>query len=165
MKTRTAKPAPGERTARCLTWLYAGAVIVNIALLIGTPLRGGFSFIEFAAYVLNLPVERSLIATVASIVIFWALMRRKRAGLWAALFFQVAGSALALVSTISLPWTLEEEPPSGLWVAIGANAISVIIGVVLTVLLVRARRAFPARTLRSSYGMALAVLGLSLIHI
>lgn len=161
MKTRTAKPAPGERTARCLTWLYAGAVIVNIALLIGTPLRGGFSFIEFAAYVLNLPVERSLIATVASIVIFWALMRRKRAGLWAALFFQVAGAALALVSTVSmpLPWTLEEEPPSGLWVAIAANAVSVVIGVVLTVLLVRARRAFPARTLRSSYGLALAVLG------
>lgn len=170
MKHRSPQTSPrktqrGELTAKLLTWLYAFAVASNIALLFGAPLNGGFTPLELVVYVLNLPVERSLIALVTTVVIFWALMRRKRAGFWAVLFFQVIGTLLALYTALTLPSgeLAQRLRPEHLTLGLVLNWTSVVLGTVLVFFMIRAYRAFPARTRRSSYGAALGVLAVGFL--
>lgn len=157
----------GRRTARLMIWLYALATFMNVALIVTRPAHHDRTGIfEFLFGILNVPVERSLIALVITAVIFWALLRRKRAGLWAAMFFQLTGVLLGILSAIAFPlsdqwdeiWAeapLLEHP---VWDYVGA-----VVGLILLFLLFRARREFPARVVRASYGAAFLVLLIGLI--
>ncbi|MCP3425667.1 phosphatidylglycerol lysyltransferase domain-containing protein [Rothia sp. AR01] len=159
-RTPATERSRGERTARLITWLYALAVVVNLALLIAKPPRARDTVVELLFGVVNLPVDRSLISVVVSAAIFWALLRRKRVGLLGAMFFQFAGIlfalALALVTLAGDDSTelMRDRPVVGpVFDYIGAG-----VAVVLLVLMIRARRAFPARVGGTSYGAALGVL-------
>ncbi|WP_238147673.1 bifunctional lysylphosphatidylglycerol synthetase/lysine--tRNA ligase LysX [Rothia uropygioeca] len=149
---------PGRRIAAFMTWAYALATLVNVALLITRPSRHGF--VEFVFGILNIPAERSLITLVVAAVTFWALLRRKRAGLWAAMFFQLTGVALGALTALTYP--ASDVPPQivannpllhPVWDYVGG-----VVGVVFLILLFRARREFPARIRGASYGAAMLVL-------
>lgn len=166
MKTRTgdnrksarkATPAPGRRTAAFMTWLYALSTLFCLALFLTRPSRHGF--IEFFFSMFNTPVERSLITLVITTVIFWAVLRRKRVGLWAAMFFQLTGVLLAVMTALTFPTTIPQEIiESNPLLHPAWDYVSGAIGLVLLILMYRARREFPARILRASYGAAFLVL-------
>ena len=148
---------PGRRMAALVTWVYALAVLVNAALLITRPSRHGA--VEFLFGLPNVPVERSLIMLVISALVFWALLRRKRAGLWAAMIFQLGGLASGILTTVA--FDAVSAPPE----IIAANPllhpawdiVAGVLGIVFFILLYRSRREFPARIRPISYGAGLLV--------
>ncbi|WP_129661463.1 bifunctional lysylphosphatidylglycerol synthetase/lysine--tRNA ligase LysX [Rothia halotolerans] len=159
-RTAAAERGRGERTARLITWLYALALIVNLALLIAKPPRAGYTLVELLFGVVNLPVERSLISVVVSGAIFWALLRRKRVGLFGAMFFQLMGIVIAIALSLVAVLGEEDEDLMASLPLISPifDYIGAVVAVVMLVLLFRARRAFPAKVGGTSYGAALGVL-------
>lgn len=155
------KSPRGRRTAQLMIWLYAVATFMNVALLVTRPLhRSSIGWPEFLLGLLNIPVQRSLMTLVITAVVFWALLRRKRAGLWAAMVFQFFGVLLGVLTAISFP---NVENWDDLWAEVPLehpawDFIGAAVGIVLLVLMFRARREFPARVLKASYGAALLVL-------
>lgn len=143
----------GERTARLFTWLFALSALLDLAMLFGKPPHGGVSPLEFVFGVLNLPVERSLVSLVVSVAVFWCLLRRKRLGLWAAMVFQLAGTLTGIVTAAVWPEPGISERVMPMYMALGPyyDYAGAVVGIVLTIMLFRARRAFPARTYGSSW--------------
>lgn len=153
-------PSPAA-TAKFFTAMMAVSVLVNAALLIGRPPHGGRSSIaEFLLGLMNFPVERGLLALVTSLVMFWALLRRKRAAWWALVAFQAIDILMVLAVSVAIP--LQEMPveiwPEHIMTSVVFDYVSGAVAVLFLVLLLRARSEFPARIHASSYGKALLAL-------
>lgn len=161
-----------EKFARLLTAAYVVAAIVTFfgwitaSWRIGR--RQGFLWWEIAFGTLNMPVAGTLLATVVVSVIAWSLMRRKRVGLYAAMFFQVTGILWGIDALLSffladnsVETTIETDPNfHGSFAILPpiADIISLVVALILLPLMWRHRRAFPARIQPASWAKSLTAL-------
>lgn len=152
----------GERTAKVLIFLYATGTLISLFAWALAPLRGhrGFTWWETLFSLLNIPVTHTLVSVVMLGIISWALVRRKRAGLLAAMIFQAFGlllglSTLTALFTLDIPAELFTEPSLRNPLA---DIFSLAFGLSALWLLWRARASFPARIYRVGWVSAAATL-------
>ncbi|MCL6424158.1 bifunctional lysylphosphatidylglycerol synthetase/lysine--tRNA ligase LysX [Brachybacterium sp. JHP9] len=153
----------GRRIATAITWVYAlGAASSFILLIFGQLGREAPTLPEILFSVLNVPLYPSLASSATLLLVTGALLRRKRAGLWAVAVLQVLGSLYSLAIVIMIlsqrSLYLHGGEDLRLWLAIGANAISPLVGIAALILLRRVRAQFPGRLARGSWLLAAAVL-------
>lgn len=161
-----------EKFARILTAAYVLAAVVTFFGWVTASWRigrgRGFLWWEIAFGTLNMPVAGTLLATVVISLVSWCLVRRKRIGLYAAMFFQFTGilwgidALLVLLDpSSSVESAIETDPnfhgPFTILPPI-ADITSLVVALILLPLMWRYRNAFPARIQPASWAKSLAAL-------
>lgn len=144
-----------ERIARFTIFLYAaGALIAGFAWVL-LPLRGhrGFTWWETTFGLFNIPVTHTFVSAVLMFLTAWTLVRRKRAGLYAVMVFQIFGVILGIstvtsIFALDIPTELFTEPSRRNPLT---EVFSLIFGIVALFFLWRARASFPAKTYRVAW--------------
>lgn len=158
-----ARSARSERFARLLNTVYAVSAIVAFAGWVTSPLHAnrGFFWWEIVFGLFNLPVSHSLLSVVVLIVVASSLLKRKRAGLYAAMFFQLVGilyGILTIVSFQDFEYLASGLRPADLFLP-ALDLFGFVVGIVLTIFMWRARASYPARLERTSWTASLTALG------
>lgn len=93
-----------EIIARWVIGIYSIATILTLFTWIISPLRRGhgFTWWEITASLLNIPSSHTLVSAVIMVVMTSALITRKRAALYAVIFFQVIGILIGTRSALLL---------------------------------------------------------------
>ena len=93
-----------EIIARWVIGIYSIATLLTLFTWIISPLRRGhgFTWWEITASLLNIPSSHTLVSAVIMVVMTSALITRKRAALYAVIFFQVIGILIGTRSALLL---------------------------------------------------------------
>ncbi|MEV6350033.1 bifunctional lysylphosphatidylglycerol synthetase/lysine--tRNA ligase LysX [Actinoplanes sp. NPDC051851] len=150
----------GDRLA---AWPGRVVTVAGVWVLLSFPLRG-FAWtwwVDYAFGLVNVPAEPNLFIAAALLVLGSALRRRLRAAFLLLLVYQVLATLVDAVLAVAGVLYWDELASTDLDLnraEVVLTVGSVPLGVVVTVLLWRARRAFPARLAHASRRTALAVL-------
>ncbi len=154
-------PPRVERAARLLTLVYALATVVAglLWLLLRWERRRHTSWTELIFNLLNVPMAPTLVSVVILALITNALLRRKRIGLIAVALFQILGMYFGILSLLQLA-TL---PQLASWnthrvLSNELDALALVVGGVMLVVLWRIRGAFPGQLQRGRVWTSVATL-------
>ena len=150
-----------EIIARWVIGIYSIATLLTLFTWIISPLRRGhgFTWWEITASLLNIPSSHTLVSAVIMVVMTSALITRKRAALYAVIFFQVIGILIGTRSALLL-FSPDNVMPSEEFFSSTLDTVAIIVAAIFIPLLILARSAFPAHIGRISW-----VLAMSPIHI
>ena len=170
-KDRSAGSLPQRITAHretIATWLigiYAVGALLSLFSWILSPLHKGrgYTWWEYAFGLINVPVSHSLVSVIAMMIVTSLLVKRRRLGLYAVMFFQVGGILLTLPIAANLIFndtsiTLFTHSYRPL-----ADLTSVAVALITLTLLFLIRPAFPARIARTHWRWVWLVAGLGLL--
>ncbi|MCE7000373.1 bifunctional lysylphosphatidylglycerol synthetase/lysine--tRNA ligase LysX [Saccharothrix sp. S26] len=164
-------PDPLERVVAVARWKWraAGVVatVVQLAalasvLLLFLPEESHLArSILAVSYLLGLPVEGNLFIALVLVVLGAALRRRKRAALWTLLLFEALNVISLLLFLLfywidPFPFLGSDEPPDPARLAVRLSG-AVAVSLVLIVLLLVIRAAFPAKLAPGAWRQALLV--------
>ncbi|AEV84163.1 lysyl-tRNA synthetase [Actinoplanes sp. SE50] len=151
------------RQEKFAIWPGRIVTLAGIWVLLSFPLRM-FSWtwtVDYAFSLLNVPAEPNLFIAAALLLLGSALRRRLRAAFILLLIYQICATVLdTITALVGLAyWDQPEQADLDLSrTEIVLTAVAVPIGLVVTVLVWRARRAFPARLAHASRRTALILL-------
>ena len=144
-----------EIIARWVIGIYSIATILTLFTWIISPLRRGhgFTWWEITASLLNIPSSHTLVSAVIMVVMTSALITRKRAALYAVIFFQVIGILIGTRSALLLFFP-DNVMPSEEFFSSTLDTVAIIVAAIFIPLLILARSAFPAHIGRISWVLA-----------
>ncbi len=172
MKKRTGKAtklvaavkSQEDRIARWVLGIYCIGFFMALCAWILAPFRKGRSHTwwELTFSYLNVPVNHSLVSVIIMAVISSALLRRRRIGLYAVIFFEGAGLLLSLPPLAQIFLFQDQKIFAHLYNP-AIDILSVILALCAIPLLISIRQAFPARMVRTQFKSLSLSLGLGLL--
>ena len=144
-----------EIIARWVIGIYSIATLLTLFTWIISPLRRGhgFTWWEITASLLNIPSSHTLVSAVIMVVMTSVLITRKRAALYAVIFFQIIGILIGTRSALLLFFP-DNVMPSEEFFSSTLDTVAIIVAAIFIPLLILARSAFPAHIGRISWVLA-----------
>lgn len=171
-----------ERIARTLVWIYVIATVATLFLTVRDAWVESrrhlaanssavddrvLSVLQNAFIAVNIPVLGSFVTFLVMFALTWSLQRRKRAGLWGVIGFQVLGAAISMVflglTVDALISGTDLKAKDFFYVAM--NLMSVAVAVIVVILCWTSRPAFPGKLKQGSWQAVLATLAIGVSSI
>ncbi|MFW0185357.1 bifunctional lysylphosphatidylglycerol synthetase/lysine--tRNA ligase LysX [Rothia sp. CCM 9418] len=146
-----------ERTARWVIGIYTISFALSFVSWVLTPFHKnhvGYPWWEILLGAMNIPVDHTLVSAVVLLLITTALIRRRRVGLYAVVFFQYAGILVSIPGVLQVIGNSQEFKHLFDVYSSVANGLSLIFALCALILLYSCKSAFPAHTLRSRWKQA-----------
>ncbi|MFW0110087.1 bifunctional lysylphosphatidylglycerol synthetase/lysine--tRNA ligase LysX [Rothia sp. P13129] len=161
--TRTWKKltSHAEYTARWVIGIYTISSALAFFSWVLTPFHKnhvGYPWWEILLGAMNIPVDHTLVSAIVLILITTALIRRRRVGLYAVVFFQYAGILVTIPGVLQTLGNNQDFKHLFDVYSSVANGISLIFALCALVLLYSCKSAFPAHTVRSRWKQAVTSL-------
>lgn len=156
-----------ESRAGAVVWFHVIGMVLFLLGVLGSQVTDTNIVLDWLGDGANLPVGNSLFPLVVMGALVWALQRRKRIGLWAAVFFQVSGGVVNALYTVfsftsDVSDTSEELEP-GIEQAFTPDLAlmhwcGMVVSILMVTLMLRCKRAFPGRLRQGSWSAILTTL-------